>query len=301
MLRRAALAALFALSIGRGASAQSLCDGPFHWGYCHPPEGQPTAQQTQSDQRGTDANPLVIKEATTGESKSKTQHEAENEAAKASRERQIIWATWVIAIATSLLMIGTGFLARYTSRLWDETKRLARETKETGDAQLALAGDTARRQLRAYPGVTGATIVIDAGKIRVAVEVENFSTTPAYKFRHAINHEITAGSAGSVEKTAFKDMQWDMAPHTKTTLRSTGDISESEIQGLIMPDHLGFIFWGRVEYEDAFEKPRHIEFAYRSGAFHRDVAWAVMPSTGMKVPREIYICNEPEPISYESN
>jgi hypothetical protein len=67
-----------------------------------------------------------------------------------------------------------------------------------------------------------------------------------------------------------------------------------------MPSDVGFIFWGRVDYEDAFREPRHIEFAYRSGTFNRGVAWAEFPSGG-KVSREIHACSEPEPISYESN
>jgi hypothetical protein len=299
MLVRIALPALLLLCIAEGTLAQSLCDGPFHWGSC-PPESQGTVHQTQSDQRGTDANPLVMKEAATEESKAKAQYEAESEAAKASRERQIIWATWTIAIATSLLMIGTGFLARYTFRLWDETKRLARETKETGDAQIALADDTAKRQLRAYPGVTGARIDLAHSTIFIEIDVENFSTTPAYKFRHAISHQLCEPKDFKAPTDmAPKDMQWDMAPRTKTTMRDIGAISDPQIASLRKGD-LKLFFCGRIDYEDAFREPRYIEFIYRNGDMSETSV--VIDKVGM--PKEmviVYRSHEPEPVSYISN
>jgi len=197
---------------------------------------------------------------------------------------------WFVAVFTGLLTVVTFLLVRSTNRLW-----------EAGERQLGLARDTAQRQLRAYPGVTGAHIVLTNNRIEIAVEIENFSTTPAYRFRHAISQRLCEPEQPITNfgRTTHKDMQWDMAPHSKTTLRSNEDVGEGKILALRQGD-LALIFWGRVDYEDAFDAPRHIEFVYRQGAFEpRTIVGDGLG--GLPERRTIHICSEPEPISYESN
>ena len=191
-------------------------------------------------------------------------------------------------------------MAVVTFALYWTTSRLATDAEKTGTKQLALAGNTAERQLRAYPGVIGASIEILDGKVHVAVDVANTSTTPAYKFRHAITHHLyDTSTVATFEKVDFKDMQWDMPPHSKTTMRNVGDIDGKQAAALMLGD-LGVVFWGRAEYEDAFQHPRSIEFTYRSGAFREEVREGKR-SDGRGYPYTVTVCTEPEPISYESN
>jgi hypothetical protein len=147
----------------------------------------------------------------------------------------------VTAAATAILAFLTLILGASTLGMWLSTRRLVKDGR-----------DTAKRQLRAYPGVVGATIGIHSGKVHVAVEIANTSTTTAYKFRHALCHEFyKPGTVRRFTKADFNHMQWDMAPHSKTTMRSVGDIGEKQIDAVILND-LGVVFWGRAEYEDAF-------------------------------------------------
>jgi hypothetical protein len=193
--------------------------------------------------------------------------------------------------------IATIFIALFTYILYRATNRQAELTREA----IAHAESTAKRQLRAYPGITGATIDIIEGQIRIAVVIENFSTTPAYKFRHAISHQFCAtdGPVMGFKKTTHKDMQWDMAPHSKTTMRSSESIREGTVLALRMGD-LALIFWGRIDYEDAFGTHRYIDFQYRNGRFGERII-EVRGLGGLKEERVIPHCHEPEPIYYDSN
>jgi hypothetical protein len=254
MLTRAVLVALLTLGIAGAAWAQAT------------PTGQAT-QPPAADRRGTDKEPLVIKEATTDESRTKAQHEAENEAGKASRERQIIWATWAIALVTSFLMAGTVFLAFYTSRLWKETKRLARETKETGDAQIATITQNAQRQLRAYPGIREAKIVLSESEIYAEIVVINDSPTPAYEFDWGFSVRICALNAPPPkEDPLLRNLQWDMVTGAKTALNRRRKIAPGQ-RAAVLSGKKKVILWGIVKYRDAFsdKRNRFIRFRYRHG------------------------------------
>jgi hypothetical protein len=196
---------------------------------------------------------------------------------------------WFVAVFTGLLTVVTFLLVRSTNRLW-----------KAGERQLGLARDTAQRQLRAYPGITGATIDLIESQIHIAVVIRNFSTTPAYNFKHAISHQLCEpGPITGFKKTTHKDMQWDMAPRSTTTLRSSEHVGEKTIFALRMGD-LALIFWGRVDYDDAFGAHRFIEFMYRNGRFGERII-EVRGLGGLKEERIIPHCSEPEPIRYESN
>jgi hypothetical protein len=211
----------------------------------------------------------------------------------------VIWAAldlivslkpeWWTAIAT--MVIGA-----FTCTLWLATSQQARLTREA----ITHAENTAKRQLRAYPGITGATIDLIEGQVRIAVVIRNFSTTPAYNFRHAISQQLCEpGPVAGFKKTTHKDMQWDMAPNSKTTMRSSQHIRDKEALALRMRD-LALIFWGRVDYDDAFGKHHYIDFVYRNGPFGERVE-VVRGLGGMMQERIIPHCSEPEPIYYESN
>ena len=150
------------------AVAQSLCEGPFTWGYC-PPKSAAKTEHPNADPRGTDERPFAVKIIRTEEDSKVTKQQAADDDAKASRERQLIWATWWIAVATTLLMGGTVYLARYTFLLWN-------------DAQ-----ETSERQLRAYLGFFAAEVALpkvgrklDEVKYTVVAHYKNGGRTPAH-------------------------------------------------------------------------------------------------------------------------
>jgi hypothetical protein len=196
-----------------------------------------------------------------------------------------------VAFFTMMLSLITAGLAVYTALLWRSTSKL-----------VAGADRNAQRQLRAYPGVVGASVEIHNNrKFHVAVEVVNTSVTPAYKFRYEMAYQLCAvGNTFKFDHVTLSDIQWDMAPHSKTTMRTSGDIDEKQTAAVAQMGDVLLFFWGRAEYEDAFGNSRHIEFVYRNGLFKKELREGRF-SSGGRFPYEVWVCAEPEPISYKSN
>jgi hypothetical protein len=177
---------------------------------------------------------------------------------------------WFLVWVTVGLVIVTAALAVFTAYLYRTTKTLATDAEETSLRQSAdmarsiaaanelasaalaqadvsyrsfdvaqqhylLAQNTAMRQLRAYPGITGAHIVLLTGshRLRIAIKVENRTATPAYKFRHAIAYRVCEpGAIGDVLTLHKRDIQWDMTPGSLSTLRAEGQITDDEITAI---------------------------------------------------------------------
>jgi hypothetical protein len=102
-----------------------------------PPQQSTQQQQKASaEQRGTPAAPLVIEQIRTPEDSAEARQQEKRESQHlASEERVALW-TMVLAIATVVLFIATGFLVRYTYRLWKEAKYSA--ATQAGKMQAAV-------------------------------------------------------------------------------------------------------------------------------------------------------------------
>jgi hypothetical protein len=166
----------------------------------------------------------------------------------------------------------------------------------------SAAKESSERQLRAYPGVIGGSIDIRDNRFHIAIEVVNTSTTPAYRFRYAMAYQLCAvGTAVRFDHVELRDMTWDMAPHSKTTMRISGDIDDKQIVALTQSGDILLLFRGHAEYEDAFGKARHIDFVYRNGNFANVGREGGPFSSGAALTYDVWVCSEPEPISYSSN
>jgi hypothetical protein len=154
--------------------------------------------------------------------------------------------------------LGVGALATigllfYTGRLWRSTSDLVER-----------ADINAQKELRAYLGVLGSYIFYDGNGIQAGVEIVNNSSTPAYRTRWWFTYEI----ADSVESARFTavpqlDAEWDQVPGAKNTLRIRAEVSGADAKAIREGTKV-FLMYGRLDYFDAFDKPRHIEIAYRT-------------------------------------
>ena len=176
MLRWVTLAALLVLSSAGTVRAQSLCDGPFHWGPCKGGEATPSNQQPGPDERGSASRPVIVEIAPTQEEKDKGARAAKEEHEKAEREWHLVIGTYAIALSTFLLMCGTIGLAAYTFRLWRATK--------SASAEALVASTKATQTLvkieRAYLTGGGPVKPDEAGGRYFRVEVANYGKTPAF-------------------------------------------------------------------------------------------------------------------------
>lgn len=97
-------------------------------------------------------------------------------------ERTVYWAKWQFYV--SVFGLGALFGTLWLSR---RATKAAIDAAKAGQASVAVAQDTAQRELRAYlfARISKATPPIqEHGITRVTIEAHNFGQTPAYLFRH---------------------------------------------------------------------------------------------------------------------
>jgi hypothetical protein len=195
-----------------------------------------------------------------------------------------------VTIATLILCGITGALAWYTRGLFGETSRIAKDTKISSE-----------RQLRAYPGITGADIRFLSNTVSVRLKVQNFSTTPAYKFRYAIVAEVCERRViDGFKKPVERRSVWDMAPHSTTTMKCYCSVSGPDERTSVIGADKVIIISGRADYEDAFCNKRWIKFRYRTILFRTEKVQRLTPDGTLREMIES-VCTEPEAIDYDSN
>jgi hypothetical protein len=172
---------------------------------------------------------------------------------------------WLTFAATVLLFVAT-------LGLWLATVRLVRGSEKT-----------AERQLRAYVGITEATVSDFAvGQIlRVSMTIKNSGQTPAYKVTQ--HYSIMGG-----EYPRKDPLPQVIVPGGSSTL-GPGEVHLLEIPlhgplpssaySQITSGGAAIYIWGRVMYEDAFGYNRETRFSYIfGGRFGVHRGGAVVPS-----------------------
>lgn len=211
------------------------------------PEANPAQHEEApaKDQRGTETSPLFIKVAPsqTVEPEPSKEHE---------KARDYTSAEWWLVYVTGFLTAVTLVLAIFTGWLWNATKKLVQG-----------ADDTARRQLRAYISMIGAEDVKgEGGHFGFRVRFKNTGQTPAY--------DVIAGAWVSIAPFPRTDPLPDV-PITEKSRSTFGPGIDSGLfpsRSALMPSELAGIedmtlaiyIHGRIEYRDAFDKPRTTHF-----------------------------------------
>lgn len=287
MLKRLALIALLLLSADAGA--QSACDSPLHWGQCRESQAGQPSQNTRADERGTSTNPIVVNIAPSPDAKTKADQATHDEQEKERHEWHLVKGTYAIAVFTLLLFLGTAALAVYTLKLWRTTRKIATDAESGSAKALAastaatdLARKTAEHQLRAYIGIVGGAIVMNANKdLSVVLFVRNQGQTPAHKVQQFIAGEVR--DFGNDAPGPFGDVRgdnWVMTPGTiwpvrlpdRTRATADGgaevDLPFNQTEGLAVEmDMRQVVVWGKLTYRDVFDHSpeRETRFCYRSG------------------------------------
>lgn len=164
--------------------------------------------------------------------------------------------TELLVIFTASLFVVTGFLVRYTKKLWGST------AKSVDDAK-----DTAQKELRAYLGAANGTLyfILNSNHLRAAIELRNSGQTPAQKVSYAIDGAIRLPD----DKTPFKELvsgqrNQPIAPGSAWTVgHEFLNLSDADKQDILSDKKYVFI-WGRADYFDIFGKPQMVKFRYRN-------------------------------------
>jgi hypothetical protein len=184
----------------------------------------------------------------------------------------------IIAFGTILVAIFTYVLYRSTNKLWD-----------AGERQLVHLRESAERQFGAYIGIEWCRVTSNdwGATFMVEVQIKNAGQTPAYD----VSHRIAAALQ------IMHDRQLDfvmpdrspgiipIAPGMTFTLATPIAIGGPSGVSTIGIGRTIFA-WGRVDYEDVFDKPQHLEFRFRSGEAIRQHNGTNMQTVGWKMDAE---------------
>ena len=185
----------------------------------------------------------------------------------------------VSAVATVIIAIFTLTLWRATDRLWG-----------AGERQLTHLKDSAERQLGAYVGVSeGKIISHDMGNTFVAeISIKNSGQTPAYKVTHSISTELRDRLQRPKEPFAESPklpQEWVLMPGFSWMLVKNIAVGGPSGAGAISKQKDIFV-WGRVDYEDVFDKPQWLSFRFvtserairqHDGTVMRTIGWELDP------------------------
>lgn len=176
--------------------------------------------------------------------------------------------TWYKLLTDWGSLIGGGFALIAGAALYmigGVQANTVRKQTEVLKQQVKGTEDTAERQLRAYVGVTSGNVTSEfvdhSPRLRAMLKMQNGGQTPAYKVR---------GKGGIKSGAAFENTWLEQ---TKPFAENTMLIPNAEFTYRLLftdfttpPENFDHLFvFGKIEYVDAFGKPRWTDFRFTVG------------------------------------
>ena len=233
---------LLILLIMWAVSAQSKepASTPLKSGEHIQPKSEKSNQISETNQRGTEQRPFVVKTLPTPKGKEEADYEAYERHEKPTNERWLTYSTIWLAIVTTILAIFTGYL-------WNATRKMVRSAEET-----------AKRQLRAFIFGKGFDQGINSwdDKIReylVYVTWENVGLTPGLDVCSWIDIKTVP---------AKEEQQIIFAPSSERRPTVMGPRATTQTAFIPIPletmmqkwrNEIKILAWSRVEYRDIFD------------------------------------------------
>ena len=256
--------------------------------------GEPKKQQTRSshqptdtDQRGTEQSPLVVKEIPTPKTQEESAQESRDHDEKAANDRISFTLTGIIAA----IALGQFIVYWYQSIQLKKTVKAAGEQSEAMERHIGEATRSAnameeiaatikkgnREAMRAYLTV----IVANVGlwqqrregqpdlKFEARPILSNTGNTPARKVKHMVVADILPNpipetftfpmpQAEEVEKSQT------IGAHVSTGLAGTLNdfVEDAEVPSIKEGNEKILAVWGLITYEDVYGDPHWVKFAH---------------------------------------
>ena len=203
-----------------------------------------------------------------------------------SKSYEQIIARWtvILGFATVLLFVATGISAYFlyvTDHTLRDTLNVTTRAAKATEESVKIAGDTAKRQLRAYLAITDVKIdctncIKQSGKLnppkkgladfRVLVTVKNFGSTPAYEAR-------TCSHTYMAEPGKFPPDDFDYSCENVCTTCPANTLSPGNSRILMLPIETGDVlmasagfkrlfYYGTTTFKDAFRDSRKLPFCW---------------------------------------
>jgi len=247
-----------------------------------PPKTQPDSikQPTDTATRGSEARPVVVKVLDSPHRASDSAQHAKEGEGKATSDWGLIGVTGLLV----LVGVGQAFLFWWQLRLIRASlvdakiaAGAARDSADIAERTAASMEDTARRELRAYIGVTvyAPPKLVVGQRAELAIRIDNFGQTPARK-------TITWGAARIFPYPPVPNMDFSEITPTgdPEALLSCYPGSDGGIKDLVLTREpltaeegaaisVGtserLYGYGTVYYEDVFKTTHHTEFCFIVG------------------------------------
>jgi hypothetical protein len=164
----------------------------------------------------------------------------------------------ITAFSTVAIAVFTFVLYRATNKMWD-----------AGERQLLHLEDTAERQLRAYVFTAGGVISLMTTEDRrnyleISIGIKNFGQTPAYHFSSWSRADIFDANYPIFEIAKSDEMSIVGPAASRDAVIVKGPITDSDLSAIRDGSKRIFV-WGRIDYIDAFGRPRHFQFYDHNG------------------------------------
>jgi hypothetical protein len=246
-----------------GAGAQPLSS--------QTPSQPPTAPLTfhaDTDKRGTDEMPLVMKVLPTQKPKSETEQQRQDRLEKANSDWWVVKFTGALAVVGFLQFIAIGIQAYFLWLGFREAKKAGTSAETTAKAAKATA-DAMVSQLRAYVSMKVTEGLFPHFDPKTgpwcSFEIRNTGLTPAFE----MVYWMQVGMAPPAFEGPFPDGSKDLAPfkitlapQSKTNIVGDGPIPLPGNAEKFATGQLAAFFYGGITYVDAFANRRFHNFRY---------------------------------------
>ncbi len=241
-------------------AAQSQRPSPGTGKEIKPPQNQsPTQQQKpESDKRGTEQMPFVVKAIPTPKSQVETEQERKDQKEKTSQGWWTIWLTGVVAAATFLQAI-------FLIRSFRETKKAANAAKKSA----IVAEDTLRITQRAYLDITDHQIyrrLTPGNNPQITYEITNIGNTVAQitEIMHVVDIVSEFPLDPDYSKCKIMSKNYSIRQKSTASKIATMDRPINADQISSLDNDTKFLgLWGKITYYDIFQKSFTIGFGIK--------------------------------------
>lgn len=163
----------------------------------------------------------------------------------------MFWAAFAQAVVGA---VGIYFIW-HTIKLSQAATAAAIKAAQEAEKSVAIAEDTAKRELRAYVSITEATMG-RPGSLHVSIDFKNAGQTPAYNLRAWYAWETGDDVKFDDRSAETAGSSRELGPSVEFTIDAPINFRTSDIRDGVMKRQIPFFIWGQLRYTDAFTTNR---------------------------------------------
>lgn len=196
-----------------------------------------------------------------------------------------LWLAIFTMVLSAVAVIQIKFLIR-AEGITTKTAQAAKDSAEAAKEAVTLSDKTAGRQLRAYVSADKGVITIEGTKIECFFSLKNSGQTPAYKLSTKPKIVINRTPDNPVFATINREINMGaiIGPGGEFEINGKFDLAINAPDAELVKILLGSIddgstilyIYGRVDYEDVFDKFRTLYYRFKA-VKHISGQWALQP------------------------